>query len=99
VSEYCTWTADGICIGECGYDFDFNDDDGPIEAGWKFCPSCGLILRFRPNEEDLPPLKTPGDISTPSRPKCQECNGTGLVETFIDSFIPCPSCSKTKDRS
>ena len=42
---FCVWTADGINMAECGYEFDFNDD-GPVENGWNFCPSCGRKMNL-----------------------------------------------------
>lgn len=46
-SDGCEWSVTGSAEwfqSDCGFSFDFLDE-GPIEAGFKFCPFCGKAIK------------------------------------------------------
>ena len=50
----CIWKEDqdGNWESGCSYAFSFNED-GPLEADWKFCPACGHPLTEKPYVEPV----------------------------------------------
>jgi len=60
-SSKCYWDiADRH--SNCGYGFEFNNEEGPKSNGWKFCPNCGKPIHEWNSDMDYTELQVTRSI-------------------------------------